>query len=58
VRGAKEVIDALRGLERFTALEQEVDFDRFLDVVRRAVGTLRSEDVLEGRARARSPAAG
>ncbi len=50
VRGAQEVIDALRGLERFTALEQKVDFDRFLDVVRRAVGTLRSEDVLEGRA--------
>ncbi|MGH3050510.1 MAG: PD-(D/E)XK nuclease family protein, partial [Gaiellaceae bacterium] len=50
VRGAKEVIDALRGLERFTALEQKVDFDRFLDVVRRAIGTLRSEDVLEGRA--------
>ncbi len=50
VRGAQEVIDALRGLERFTALEQEIDFGRFLDVVRRAVGTLRSEDVLEGRA--------
>ena len=50
VRGANEIVDALRGLERFTALEQEVDFDRFRDVVRRAVETLRSEDVLEGRA--------
>jgi ATP-dependent helicase/nuclease subunit B len=50
VRGADEIVAALRGLERFTALEQEVDFDRFRDVVRRAVETLRSEDVLEGRA--------
>ena len=50
VRGADEIVEALRGLERFTALEQVVDFDRFLDVVRRAVETLRSEDVLEGRA--------
>ena len=48
--GREEAVDALRGLERFTALEAEVDFERFLDVVRRAVGTLRSEDVLEGRA--------
>ncbi len=48
VRGATEIVEALRGLERFTALEEEVDFDRFLDVVRRAVETLRSEDVLEG----------
>ena len=44
------MVDALRGLERFTALDAEVDFERFLDVVRRAVATLRSEDVLEGRA--------
>jgi hypothetical protein len=50
VRGASEIVDARRGLERFTALEQEVDFDRFRDVVRRAVETLRSEDVLQGRA--------
>lgn len=50
VRGATEIVEALRGLERFTALEEVVDFDRFLDVVRRAVETLRSEDVLEGRA--------
>ena len=50
VRGAEEIVEALRGLERFTALEAEVDFERFLDVVRRGVETLRSEDVLEGRA--------
>jgi RecB family exonuclease len=50
VRGADEIVDALRGLERFTALEQEVEFDRFRDVVRRGVETLRSEDVLQGRA--------
>jgi RecB family exonuclease len=50
VRGSSEIVEALRGLERFTALEEVVDFDRFLDVVRRAVETLRSEDVLEGRA--------
>jgi ATP-dependent helicase/nuclease subunit B len=50
VQGAEEVVDALRGLERFTALDAEVEFERFLDVVRRALGTLRSEDVLEGRA--------
>jgi ATP-dependent helicase/nuclease subunit B len=50
VRGAEEIVEALRGLERFTALEQEVGFDRFRDVVRRAVETLRSEDVLQGRA--------
>jgi CRISPR/Cas system-associated exonuclease Cas4 (RecB family) len=50
VRGANEIVEALRGLERFTALEEVVDFDRFLEVVRRAVETLRSEDVLEGRA--------
>ena len=42
------MIEALRGLERFTALEAEVDFERFLEVVRRAVETLRSEDVLDG----------
>ena len=48
VRGGEEVVDALRGLERFTALEAEVEFERFLDVVRRAVETLRSEDVLQG----------
>jgi len=48
VRGGEQVVRALRGLERFTALEDEVSFDRFLEVVRRAVGTLRSEDVLEG----------
>ena len=49
VRGTGEVLDALRGLERFTALEAEVGFERFLEVVRRAIGTLRSEDVLTGR---------
>ena len=49
VKGGEEIVEALRGLERFTALEQEVGFERFLDVVRRAVATLRSEDVLEGR---------
>jgi ATP-dependent helicase/nuclease subunit B len=49
VRGATEVLDALRGLERFTALQAEVGFERFLEVVRRAIGTLRSEDVLAGR---------
>lgn len=49
VEGAADVILALRGLERFTALEAEVDFDWFLDVVQRAIGTLRSEDVIEGR---------
>ena len=47
VRGAEEIVEALRGLERFTALESEVEFERFLEVVRRAIGTLRSEDVLE-----------
>jgi RecB family exonuclease len=45
VVGADEVVVALRGLERFTALEAEVDFDWFLDVVTRAIGTLRSEEV-------------
>jgi exonuclease V gamma subunit len=49
VDGAEEVIVALRGLERFTALEAEVDFDWFLDVVKRAIGTLRSEDVIDSR---------
>ncbi|MBO0746462.1 MAG: exodeoxyribonuclease V subunit gamma, partial [Candidatus Dormibacteraeota bacterium] len=44
-----QVVAALRGLERFSALEHEVDFTWFLDVVRRAIETLRSEDVLEGR---------
>ena len=47
VEGADEVIVALRGLERFTALEAVVDFDWFLDVVERAIGTLRSEDVID-----------
>jgi hypothetical protein len=50
VVGAEEIVEALRGLERFTALESEVDFQTFLDVVRRAIETLRSEDVLGGRA--------
>jgi ATP-dependent helicase/nuclease subunit B len=50
VKGGEEIVEALRGLERFTALEEQVDFERFLDVVRRAVETLRSEDVLEGHA--------
>ena len=49
VEGAEGVILALRGLERFTALEAEVDFDWFLDVVKRAIGTLRSEDVIDSR---------
>jgi RecB family exonuclease len=48
VKGGEEVVEALRGLERFTALEDEVSFDRFLEVVRRAIETLRSEDVLQG----------
>jgi RecB family exonuclease len=48
VKGADEVVEALRGLERFVAIEQEVPFERFLEVVRRAIETLRSEDVLEG----------
>ena len=50
VVGAEEIVKALRGLERFTALESEVGFETFLDVVRRAIGTLRSEEVLGGRA--------
>ena len=49
VDGADEVVVALRGLERFTALEAEVDFEWFLDVVTRAIGTLRSEDVIDSR---------
>ncbi len=49
VDGADDVILALRGLERFTALEAQVDFDWFLDVVKRAIGTLRSEDVIDSR---------
>jgi RecB family exonuclease len=49
VEGCEEIVAALRGLERFTALESEVDFDQFLDVVRRAIETLRSEDVLYAR---------
>jgi ATP-dependent helicase/nuclease subunit B len=49
VDGAEEVVVALRGLERFTALEAEVDFDWFLDVVEGAIGTLRSEDVIDSR---------
>jgi RecB family exonuclease len=46
VKDSDQIVEALRGLERFTALESEVDFDQFLDVVRRAIETLRSEDVL------------
>ena len=49
VSRSEEIVLALRGLERFTALEAEVDFERFLDVVHRALETLRSEDVLDGR---------
>jgi RecB family exonuclease len=49
IDGADEVVVALRGLERFTALEAEVDFKWFLDVVTRAIGTLRSEDVIDSR---------
>ena len=48
VSRSEEIVLALRGLERFTALEAEVEFDRSLDVVRRALETLRSEDVLDG----------
>lgn len=48
VKGGEEVVKALRGLERFTALEDEVAFERFLEVVQRAIETLRSEDVLQG----------
>jgi ATP-dependent helicase/nuclease subunit B len=47
VDGADDVVVALRGLERFTALEAQVDFDWFLDVVKRAIGTLRSEQVID-----------
>ena len=42
------MIETLRGLERFTALEPEVDHKPFLEDVRRAVETLRSEAVLDG----------
>jgi RecB family exonuclease len=49
VDGAEDVVVALRGLERFTALEAEVDFEWFLDVVTRAIGTLRSEHVIDSR---------
>jgi RecB family exonuclease len=48
VAGGEQVIEALRGLERFTALETEVEHEAFLEVVRRAIETLRSEDVLDG----------
>ena len=48
MRGGEAVVEALRGLERFTALEDEVPFERFLEVVRRSIETLRAEDVLEG----------
>jgi ATP-dependent helicase/nuclease subunit B len=48
VVGGDQVIESLRGLERFTALDAEVDHDTFLGVVRRAIDTLRSEDVLDG----------
>ena len=48
IHGGGQVIEALRGLERFTALESEVEHAMFLDVVRRAIATLRSEDVLQG----------
>jgi ATP-dependent helicase/nuclease subunit B len=50
VLDAEQIVEALRGLERFTALESEVGFETFLDVVRRAIGTLRSEEVLQGQA--------
>ena len=50
VLDAEPIVEALRGLERFTALESEVAFETFLDVVRRAIGTLRSEEVLQGQA--------
>jgi ATP-dependent helicase/nuclease subunit B len=49
VAGSQVIVEALRGLERFTALESEVTFEQFLDVVRRGVETLRSEDVLGAR---------
>jgi RecB family exonuclease len=50
VEGSEVIVASLRGLERFTALESEVGFEQFLEVVRRAVETLRSEDVLDARA--------
>jgi RecB family exonuclease len=50
VVGSEEIVEALRGLERFTALETEVLFDQFVEVVRRAIATLRSEEVLGTRA--------
>jgi ATP-dependent helicase/nuclease subunit B len=48
VVGGDQVVESLRGLERFTALDAEVDHDTFLGVVRRAIDTLRSEDVRDG----------
>jgi hypothetical protein len=57
VVGSEEIVEALRGLERFTALEAEMSFDQFLEVVRRAIATLRSEKVLGTRAGAFAPAA-
>lgn len=48
VNGAEEIVESLRGLERFVALEHEVEFGRFVEVVRRAIDTLRSEDILDG----------
>jgi hypothetical protein len=46
VKDPSPVLDALRPLERFDALGEQVTFERFVEVVRGALGNLRSEQVL------------
>ena len=46
VKDPSAVLDALRPLERFDALGESVSFDHFREVVRGALESLRSEEVL------------
>ena len=49
VDGPEPILDALAGLERFDALDEETTFERFRQVVVGAIQSLRSDEVEGGR---------
>lgn len=46
VEDHEQILEPLDGLDRFDALDEETTWERFIEVVRSAIETLRSDDVL------------
>lgn len=46
VDGHEQILEPLNGLDRFESLDEETTFERFIEVVRNAIETLRSDEVL------------